>query len=86
MERIYSNRYGDKIKFLDQDKGTVYVTGWETMSLRIGGEPDNIQMVDPSGGPYMAVGMNINTYIKDMNREITGIEIDGAQIKLKYKI
>ena len=50
------NRYGDDI-YLEQaqDGSNIYYLKGDLSYMRIIGEPDNIDAIDPSGGPYMAV-------------------------------
>lgn len=76
----YKNRYGDVIKFKDNGKGTIEVTGgsycscsgWEGESTL---DFSNLQSVDPSGGPYMSVGQTIE------GRVITRISIESIEGK-----
>ena len=48
----YRNRYGDEYTFTKQKDGNVLWEGDFEM-IRMGGEPDKITMVDPSGGPFI---------------------------------
>lgn len=80
---IYINRYKDKIEFIDQD-GSVIMKGGEY--LRYGIDDDNnINMVDPSGGPYIEIGNNLNEFFNDgKDRIIKEIFIhDDGQIEFK---
>ena len=55
-EKTYTNRYGDEFKFtILEDKDILWQGPFK--SYRFGkDEDDNINMVDPSGGPYIGKG------------------------------
>ena len=47
---------------------------------------DNYDMVDPSGGPYLSVGMNVGTYFESKKKMIIeSIEPKGETIILNIK-
>lgn len=68
MKATYYNRYGDIIVFEKINDDTIKMYGFEYS--RSGFNDDgSINFIDPSGGPFIAVGMNLNTYFntkKDM--------------------
>ena len=71
------NRYGDEYEFKLIDANTYLIEG-DLKYWRYGGmegehsvNTDNLGMMDPSGGPYIALGMMLNghpitrLYVKD---------------------
>ena len=56
----HTNRYGEKIVFDTLDDRTVKMSGYEPDFLRYGYDSKGINMVDPSGGPYITLGMTVN--------------------------
>jgi len=70
----YTNRYGDVITFqyinenqIQMIGGNYYRTGYN--------EDKTINFVDPSGGPYLGVGMDIGRYFEDgVKRVIKSVE------------
>lgn len=68
MKVTYYNRGGDTIMFEKLDDNTIKMSGFKY--YRTGyNDDDSINFIDPSGGPYIGVGMNLNTYFntkKDM--------------------
>lgn len=89
MERkliaIVKSRYNDNRYLHDDGKGEIWMTG-NILSLRMGGEIDNITMVDPDGGPLISLGDDLNEYYQDgYSRIVESIELSGV-IKLKYKL
>ena len=58
----YTNRYGDVYTFTKQEDGNVL---WEGpfKYLRMGGAPDKITMIDPSGGPFISEGQMLSHII-----------------------
>jgi len=71
MKVIYVNRYGDKIQFEDKEY-TVEMTGYSDLGLRCGwvDDPKVINMVDPSGGPYLVVGSDLRLFFGDKTPRI----------------
>ena len=74
--KIYKNRYGDAYTFsILEDLRYLFVMSGDSMKYaRFGGlegqekvDHQNLGMFDPSGGPYVALGMEIN------DRKITHI-------------
>lgn len=78
---IYVNRYGDKIQFEDK-KYTVEMTGYNPEWMRYGfaNNPDGtstmntdneiIDMIDPSGGPYITLGTDLRLFFRDKKSRI----------------
>jgi len=61
MKVDYYNRQGDIIVFEKLDDNTVKMSGFDY--YRTGyNDDDSIEFIDPSGGPYIAVGMNLSNY------------------------
>lgn len=74
------NRYGDEYTFEKVDEKTYTIVG-ELKYWRYGGREGQEQMdlgdlgfVDPSGGPYIALGMNIE------GRKVNRIRAVGEQL------
>ena len=69
MKVDYYNRYGDIIVFEKLDDNTVKMSGYQYSRSGFNEDGSKIEFIDPSGGPYIGVGMNLNTYFntkKDM--------------------
>ncbi len=69
MKVDYYNRYGDIIVFEKLDDNTIKMSGYQYSRSGFNEDGSKIQFIDPSGGPYIGVGMNLNTYFntkKDM--------------------
>jgi hypothetical protein len=69
MKVDYYNRYGDTIVFEKLDDNTIKMSGYQYSRSGFNEDGSKIQFIDPSGGPYIGVGMNLNTYFntkKDM--------------------
>lgn len=59
----YVNRYGDKFTFEKNDKGNIQWSGdFEYVRYGFNNDPKDLTMVDPSGGPYIALGMDLTVY------------------------
>ena len=82
----YCNRYGDNIIF-EQKDNEIHMSGFNMEWLRIGYDNEkNITMVDPSGGPYLSVGMNLGLYFNDKRSSIIeNIKIEENKIIFKIK-
>lgn len=78
------NRHGNKV-FLEQKEDNIYyLRGDEDALIAVGvafdGNPNNITAVDPSGGPYISVGLEIiKGYI------VESIESTKEGFKIKFK-
>lgn len=57
----YLNRYRDKI-ILEHNGDEVIMTGGSWMRYGISDDNETITMVDPSGGPYIELGNNLNAF------------------------
>ena len=53
----HTNRYGDQYKFTLQDNGNILWEG-KFKLCRVGTMNGKIEMVDPSGGPYLQSGQD----------------------------
>ena len=76
------NRYGDEYEFVQVDDNTYTITG-DLKYWRFGGKEGqqemdmaDLGMVDPSGGPYIAVGMSIAG--RKIVRIRAGGDLDGS--------
>ncbi len=74
------NRYGDEYEFVKLDKNTYAIKG-ELKYWRYGGKEgqdsvdiSDLGFVDPSGGPFISVGMMIE------QRKITRIRADAQDL------
>jgi hypothetical protein len=79
------NRYGDEYTFDRVDENTFTITG-DLKYWRFGGREGQEQMnlsdlgfVDPSGGPFIEIGMKIE------GREIVNISADSPRILFGVK-
>jgi hypothetical protein len=80
---IYNNRYGDNIVFSEINENIIHMSGFNMDYMRYGWtkNENDIDMVDPSGGPYLTVGFNLKPYFEDnKNRFIKSIKIDTDKI------
>lgn len=60
----HTNRYGDQYKFTLQDNGNILWEG-SFQLCRVGTMNGKIEMIDPSGGPYIGSGANMGRYGKE---------------------
>lgn len=87
MKKEYINRYGSKHTFTLKEDGNIFWDGDFTYG-RIGvtALQDEINMVDPSGGPYLDTETNLNDFgfsglkIKDFKRVDKGYLIITEKI------
>ena len=82
----YYNRYGDNRVFEKTENNTVEMSNHNY--LRIGYNEDGtaIEFVDPAGGPFIGVGMNIGTYFESKEKMIIeSIELKDETIILNIK-
>jgi hypothetical protein len=70
MKVDYYNRYGDIIVFDKLDDNTVKMSGYQYSRTGFNEDGSKITFIDPSGGPYIGVGMNLNTYFNTKNNMI----------------
>lgn len=77
MKVTYYNRQGDNIIFEKIDDNTIKMSGFEYSRSGYNADNETIEFIDPSGGPYISVGMNLNTYFNTKkNMIIKAIEFD----------
>jgi hypothetical protein len=66
MIKKYKNRHGEILSFNIKKDKSVEVTDFYQGSLRVGMNDDKvISMVDPSGGPYLQIGINLKYLLGD---------------------
>lgn len=92
MKTTYHNRYRDEITF-EQNGDTIIMSGYDPEFMRYGWaddlDGDNrseniINMVDPSGGPYLTVGSDLSLFWGDKQpRIIKSIKLLGKHIEFK---
>jgi len=80
------NRYGDEYDFVKVNENTYEIVG-ELNYWRYGGKEgqdnidfDDLGFVDPSGGPYISTGMEIE------GREIVRIFVEGYDLEYPDRI
>jgi hypothetical protein len=74
MKTSYYNRTRDEIVFDDDGNGSVLMHGGKWMRFGFKENPDEITMVDPSGGPYIALGSDLGYFFEDgLKRIVTAI-------------
>lgn len=62
MEK-YTNRYGDEFTFELNERGNIQWAGeFRHCRMGFGGDPDDIIMVDPSGGPYIYLDTDMKLF------------------------
>ena len=77
----YTNRYGDVFTFELNKRGNVDWKGpFEYVRYGFGDNPDDITMVDPSGGPYITIGTDMKLFghkgkVNGFIKNDTGYEI-----------
>jgi hypothetical protein len=82
----YYNRYGDNIVFEKKEDSKVEMSGHNYLRSGYNKEGTAIEFVDPAGGPFIAVGMNIGTYFESKEKMvIESIEPKGETIILNIK-
>ena len=59
----YTNRYGDKFTFEFNERGNIDWKGdFKYVRCAFNDNPDDITMVDPSGGPYISIGTDMKLF------------------------
>lgn len=59
----YVNRYGDKFTFELNERGNIDWKGpFEYVRYGFIDNPEDITMVDPSGGPFITIGSDMKLY------------------------
>ena len=64
MKTDYYNRHGDTIVFEKLDDNTIKMSGFEYFRTGYNKDENCIEFIDPAGGPFICVGMNLNNYFK----------------------
>ena len=78
MKVTYYNRQGDNIVFEKINDDTVKMSGYQYSRSGFNEDGSKIEFIDPSGGPYIGVGMNLNTYFnKKKDMIIKAIEFES---------
>jgi hypothetical protein len=80
-KETYTNRYGDEFTFTpDGDGNLLWEGNFEYHRYGYEETPDNLNMVDPSGGPYITIGTDMGLYHTEMKgRKVTGfVRIDNG--------
>jgi hypothetical protein len=82
----YYNRYSDKINF-DLQEDRIIVTGYNSDYVWYSSDTEGeIHSADPSGGPYLFVGMRLGTLIPELKGlEVTKISSEPGQLTLYIK-
>lgn len=62
MKATYYNRYGDNIVFEKINPNTIKMSGFIYSRTGFNEDGSKIEFVDPAGGPFIAVGMNLCRY------------------------
>ena len=62
MKTTYFNRYGDNIIFEKIDSNTIKMSGFIYSRTGFNEDGSKIEFIDPAGGPFLAVGMNLCRY------------------------
>lgn len=87
-ETVYENRYKDRYKWIAENETTYRfeMSGDSMKYCRFGGlsgQPevlyDNLGMFDPSGGPYVCLGMEIDS------KPITRIYSEAGEVYVECK-
>lgn len=77
MKVTYYNRQGDNIVFEKINDNTIKMSGYQYSRSGFNEDGSKIEFIDPSGGPYIGVGMNLNTYFNTKkNMIIKAIEFE----------
>lgn len=71
----YNNRYRDRL-FFTENENEIVMTGAKYLRYGYDEDPSEVNMVDPSGGPYIEIGTNLRHIFKDgKDRFVEAIEI-----------
>jgi len=81
MKDTYKNRYGQSIKFeLLETNGlvdVVKVSGFEYYRTGYNTDTNQVDFIDPEGGPFLQVGSDISSYFNSENKMIVQAIIDS---------
>jgi hypothetical protein len=82
--KIYS-RYNEP-RFLTKTAPNTYIYFGTWLSMRIGGEKNNIEFIDPDGGPWLGIGYPLKDFsIKEVIKSITSLKNNKYCIKTMEK-
>jgi hypothetical protein len=83
-KETYKNRYGDIYTFtLDRDGNILWEGEFKCHRVAFEESADNLNMVDPSGGPYIDIGTDMGRFNKDWEgKVVTGF----VPIRTGYKL
>lgn len=74
MKYAYFNRHRDEIVFDDDGSGNVLMYGGKWMRFGYRETPEEITMVDPSGGPCITLDTDLDRFFQDgLSRIVTAI-------------
>jgi hypothetical protein len=78
----YINRYGDEIIFKEINNNQIEMIDGECYRFGYQNNQDNqIQFVDPSGGPFIQIGTDLGRYFEDgVKRIVKSIEVNEKKI------
>lgn len=65
----YTNRHGDQYTFTLQDDGNILWEG-NFQFCRVGTLEGKIEMVDPSGGPYLQSGQDVGIILSELEGKV----------------
>jgi hypothetical protein len=80
-KETYTNRHGDEFTFTPgQDGNLLWEGNFEFHRYGFEETPDNLSMVDPSGGPYITIGTDMGLFHSEMKgKKVTGfVPIDNG--------
>jgi len=81
MKATYYNRDGDTIIFEKTNNKTVTMSGFRY--YRVGSAKDNINFIDPAGGPFIQIGADVGRYFEGQPKMIvSSIVNDGPKTLL----
>lgn len=83
MKTSYYNRYGDDIIFEKLENGKINMRGYVYYRTGYNEDGSNLDFIDPAGGPYISVGMNLKNYFKSKkNMIVKSIEYADVGVTL----
>lgn len=81
MKATYQNRDGDNITFEKISDSIVSMSGFTY--YRVGGAENNINFIDPAGGPFIQVGTDVGRYFDGHPKmKVLSINNDGPKTLL----
>ena len=83
----YKNRYDDVFTFELNERGNIDWKGdFKYVRCAFGDNPEDITMVDPSGGPYIKQHMNLGNFFGDEFNELCVSSLTWNKDKKAYEI